>query len=539
MDAARDPHLGIAEESDGSSVATSAPDGPTPSPRQPTPSPLSYALGILVWVGIGLIVAWNTEAGNAFLRVWWWLIAIAIGVAILLAYAAGRLGWAVNALNQSEKARATIVIFVVLPLLIAGIALIAVLPPSYQVTALRSVFLLVVALLPGSLWWLFISQRKASLLNGYVTDLGRLGLLARPKRDTETAKAERSRRIVSYLQKFEATYGTLEPRQKRQVLDGTFQPSPLDAGPPVVITATSTATVPVAIATVLIALGWLLALPPLIEPAEGSAFLDRWLTALRPAQDGVAFAFLGAYFFSIQMLFRRYVLSDLQATAYVAISIRIVLAVIGTWAVVTAFESEFDERSAMVLGFVIGVFPRIAWQAIQSVIQRVTGLVLRIPSLRPGFPLDDLDGLTVWHESRLEEEDIENVPSMASASLPDLLLNTRFSSDLVIGWVDQAILYTHLGEPSETKGRPNAAQRARDALQDGYGIRTASAFCELAVNDGPDEISTGPDSAIHIGPLAQAMATEPNLDLIQRWRDLEITDPGQPETAANTLPSIP
>ncbi|MBD3854089.1 MAG: hypothetical protein IFJ96_04850, partial [Acidobacteria bacterium] len=158
---------------------------------------------------------------------------------------------------------------------------------------------------------------------------------------------------------------------------------------------------------------------------------------------------------------------------------------------------------------------------------------------RPGFPLDDLDGLTVWHESRLEEEDIENVPSMASASLPDLLLNTRFSSDLVIGWVDQAILYAHLGEPCKTKGEPNAAERARDALHNGYGIRTASAFCEFAATNGPDEISTGPDSALHVGPLAQAMATEPNLHLIQRWRDLTITEPGQPETAADTLPTIP
>lgn len=145
----------------------------------------------------------------------------------------------------------------------------------------------------------------------------------------------------------------------------------------------------------------------------------------------------------------------------------------------------------------------------------------------------------MWHESRLEEEDIENVPSMASASLPNLLLNTRFSSDLVIGWVDQAILYTHLGEPSETNGESNAAKRARDALQNGYGIRTASAFCDLAATDGPDEISTGPDSAIHIRPLAQAMATEPNLHLIQRWRDLAFTDPGEPEPAASTLATIP
>jgi hypothetical protein len=45
------------------------------------------------------------------------------------------------------------------------------------------------------------------------------------------------------------------------------------------------------------------------------------------------------------------------------------------------------------------------------------------------LPLSDLDGLTVWHEARLEEEDIENIPNMANADLVELLLNTRLSPE--------------------------------------------------------------------------------------------------------------
>ena len=116
MDAARDPHLGIAEEPDEADVATPSPEGSVQSPQQPTRLLLVYVLVVLGWIGIVLTVAWNTEAGNTFVRHWWWLLAFPLGVAILVANAAGKL------------VGATIVIFVVLPSLIAGIALIAALP---------------------------------------------------------------------------------------------------------------------------------------------------------------------------------------------------------------------------------------------------------------------------------------------------------------------------------------------------------------------------------------------------------------------------
>jgi hypothetical protein len=49
------------------------------------------------------------------------------------------------------------------------------------------------------------------------------------------------------------------------------------------------------------------------------------------------------------------------------------------------------------------------------------------------LPVSDLDGLTVWHEARLEEEeDIENIPNMANADLVELLLNTRLPSERII-----------------------------------------------------------------------------------------------------------
>ena len=60
------------------------------------------------------------------------------------------------------------------------------------------------------------------------------------------------------------------------------------------------------------------------------------------------------------------------------------------------------------------------------------------------MPLNRLDGLTVWHETRLE--DIENVHNMATADIVDLLVDTRIPADRVIDWIDRAILLTQLGQ---------------------------------------------------------------------------------------------
>src|SRR6185369_5809264 len=59
----------------------------------------------------------------------------------------------------------------------------------------------------------------------------------------------------------------------------------------------------------------------------------KWLGAFTPESTPVHFAFLGAYFFCLQMLFRRYVRRDLRASAYVAVALRIILAIIGIWVV--------------------------------------------------------------------------------------------------------------------------------------------------------------------------------------------------------------
>ena len=189
---------------------------------------------------------------------------------------------------------------------------------------------------------------------------------------------------------------------------------------------------------------------------------------------------------------------------------RIILALIGIWVVsVVAEEMSAPTTTAqlLMLGFVIGVFPRVAWQMVQTACKKVTGLVLE--NFKTDLPVSDLDGLTVWHEARLEEEDIENVPNMASADIVELMLNTRLPADRIIDWVDQAILYTYIGANRKD---------TRMALR-AHGIRTATSFLKVHSSGGElDDVPFGDGKCLDADSVAVGLETSPQLRLIRNWR---------------------
>ena len=196
----------------------------------------------------------------------------------------------------------------------------------WQLNTLRTLVNVILFLTPAVMWWLFLASQRASLLNEFLANLQRLGLLE-PRRSLGETEEARATRIDSYLQKFEGTYGRVPQNVHDDVIGQNFQPysrEEAQAQAPV-----SIAAVPVTITVVVLAIGWCLTLPPVDNIPAGDRSV--WQLALTPDPSPVTFAFLGAYFFSIQMLFRRYVRSDLRGSAYVAVVMRIVLALIGIW----------------------------------------------------------------------------------------------------------------------------------------------------------------------------------------------------------------
>ena len=495
------------------------------SPNGDDDSSISGIWVLLFWTGIGAFIALSNQTSRIFIFRWWWAILLptaVVGTVLAIPPIRKRLE------HQKASFRAGLFIFGVIPLLLALIGSVTVLPQRYQLIALRSVILVTVCLLPAVMWFLFIAARKASLLNGFLANLYRLGLLSPAPRSSSALPAAdpaHDQRLMSYLQKFESVYGRLSPSVRDSVLKKGI--SPYKASDVTSLIGQST-TVPVMLSTILIALGWLVTLPPAQVP-HTITDASSWAHAIEPTATPVTLAFLGAYFFSLQMLFRRYVRNDLGGSAYVAVSMRIVLAVIGTWVVMVASLQLglATKGQLLVIGFVIGVFPQVAWQIIQTAFRKTTSFI-RLKSMESDLPLSDLDGLTVWHEARLEEEDIENIPNMATTDLVELFINTRFPPERIIDWVDQAILYTQLG--AENKG-------FRDVLRL-QGIRTATSFLEASAaikkqqEQSAADDTTSANAMEFASSLAAALSTNSNLALVQRWRTMSPVQSYLPDQAA-------
>jgi hypothetical protein len=286
----------------------------------------------------------------------------------------------------------------------------------------------------------------------------------------------------------------------------------------------ATAAVPVSLAVIVLSIGWLLALPPINEFPIDDVTTPRWLLALTPNATPATFAFLGAYFFSMQLLFRRYVRSDLRGSAYVAVVLRVLLAVIGAWVISTVGQHAGwnDQSQLLLLSFVIGVFPMVTWQVIRGAASKAFKIAL--PSLESRLPLERLDGLTVWHETRLEEEDIENVQNMATADIVDLLVNTRFPATRIIDWVDQAILLTQLGPDAATNAEANSARRRLAK----HGVRTASSLLKTSADSAHNreadvftKVLVDLDGNPTVPSIVSAIQTNSNLARILRWRGFE------------------
>lgn len=485
--------------------------------------------------------------------------------------------------RRDETIRALLIVCVVVPLLVGVILAIVLMPLRWQEGITRLVFVLIAAILPAAMYYLFLAAKRPSLFEEYVANLRRLGLIHAGMDQVD---------LDAYLQKFEASFGGI-PESGRERLISLIRKETGRAGTPEEIRGTGgrlgqlvafqaanllspSVLLPLALSTILIGVGWLLVLPPLLpEGAHDGAIAGKLM--LFPGVTPVSFAFLGAYFFSLQMLFRRFVLNDLRPSAYIAVGQRIVLSIIAVWvllaiadanlldglnltsaepsSVTNAADTTTDTSAGtgaavassitptiMALAFLIGVFPGILWDFMLVALAKVTFAERYFRKMTPEMPLSLLDGLTIFHESRLEEEDIENVPNMATVDIVQMMLSTRFAPNRVIDWVDQAILYTALGP----EGGPDAKDTQRGKLRH-QGIRTASALIvayekavpgAAAANQQPAAPSKADfDALLAIleGPgrspmrtLVDTLKTNPNLYLVMCWQSQTAGEPQEP-----------
>ena len=60
--------------------------------------------------------------------------------------------------------------------------------------------------------------------------------------------------------------------------------------------------------------------------------------------------------------------------------------------------------------------------------------------------LSEIEGLSIWIQSRLNQEGIDNVQNLATADVPALVVGTSYAVTQIIDWIDQAILLAHMND---------------------------------------------------------------------------------------------
>jgi hypothetical protein len=230
-----------------------------------------------------------------------------------------------------------------------------------------------------------------------------------------------------------------------------------------------------------------------VKPLELSTIglTDEVLRAMR-------FGFLGAYLFSGQLVYRRYTTYDLQPYVYMYCSLSIFAGLVINFAAFQTIYGISTRPEAIeglggglldVMAFALGFFPLLAVQWLTRIAYTALGQAQRRSD---ALRLDLIDGISQFHEVRLRDNGIDNVQNLASVDIPFLLINTTFSAQQVIDWVDQAILYLYL-EPSDIE----SFRRGR--------IRTVSDFRDMW---GPlvlPELEMRPDENATVDPALQQL----------------------------------
>jgi hypothetical protein len=268
-----------------------------------------------------------------------------------------------------------------------------------------------------------------------------------------------------YTKKFQALYGSVRSEE-----DGAFS-------------LRGETMSPVVIATVIISVSWVLVvepqtifgislIPAAVQSAIDPAAATTGGTGPQIPFETIRFAILGAYFYVLQMLVRRYFQNDLRTSAYINATTRFIVVIPLVWVIDLLLQEQVPLPNRLALAFVIGVFPNIGWEAIVALVKLPIKII--VPSLSQKYPLSDLDGLNIWYESRLLEEGIEDMQNLTTADLVNLMLHTRIPVERLVDWIDQALLYLHLGDTKSQQDTTTNDEGNRRRELRALGIRTAT-----------------------------------------------------------------
>jgi hypothetical protein len=217
---------------------------------------------------------------------------------------------------------------------------------------------------------------------------------------------------------------------------------------------------PLLLATLLFALGWTFTL----LHGDVTILDERGITALfEPRQSAVTFAFLGAYFYGLNVVLRGYVRKDLRAKTYSTLAVRVLVVVVLAW----VLEFFWSGTTLYVAAFLAGIVPETALTFIKETARTRRGVRMAAAGDETD-PLTNLEGIDLYDLARLFDEGVTSIQGLANDDIVELMLQTRISVPRILDWLDQAILYLHAGSSTDDE-RKTTLTKLRS-----YGIRTAT-----------------------------------------------------------------
>lgn len=525
---------------------------PVTPPSTPEPSvedAQARYLGFLVFVGILYFAVVFRTLPEGSIR---WAITGGLVVAALAAWVAAR-RWKSLAKMLPGAYDSLIFTSFVLAIVLAAIYL----ATEDKVVLLKILAVVYFSLLPALLYLQFSSGRTLAVWRDYVSNLYKLRIddpanLPRPPslspfhrdwhRARERAWEERRVTLERPDETREDVYKRLEDaNQYRLKFRDLFGEIPLLEHRLTVLSLRSAHKLQVVLATVLVTLGWTFVVQPETVFDRSFAPADFQLANLPEIpSETFAFAFLGAYFYVLQMLVRRYFQNDLKATAYINATMRIVIVVLLVWVIDPLLADVADQATRSAVAFVVGVFPSVGWQILQQAVRKVVGTA--VASLEPEHKLGDLDGLNIWYESRLLEVGVEDMQNLATTDIVDLMLNTRIPVDRIVDWIDQAFLYLRVLDEGERALLRRYGIRTATDLDDALSDQDVAASLEQLLNvvwSTPFTVPTYKDDGTpgydglpsRIRALHATIETERNLQHVRAWKRYTVD-----ETAFGTEP---
>ena len=354
---------------------------------------------------------------------------------------------------------------------------------------LQAFFIPIAALLPALLYFLFDRQCLNTLRNRFEHSIFRLD----PNLSTLTDVR------AKYGRQADEVYGPEDKHNGRM---------PLNVG----------SHFPILTATLLITMGWLMTFFAPVDPKCKSL-----LALFVPQRNVLIFGFLGAYFFAVTDVLRRYIRRDLKPKAYSSICVRLLIVVILAWVlkeVVSAGSESGEPRwTTLALVFLVGIFPETGVTYIREALGPKMGKLFRSIGEQEADALTNIDGIDLYDRTRLMDEGVTNVESLAHHDLVDLMMETRIPVPRLVDWVDQAILYLHVKETAaklQKELRKNGIRTATDLLRvydlaQKRGCRKLNAMLET--------LSPTRDSKVNqLQLVIDSLSDDEWLEYVKNWR---------------------